>query len=259
MFGWWKTRRRRKLTQQPFPTEWGDALRQNVGHYAWLSDAERTHLHATIQVLCAEKNWEGCNGIELTDEIRVTIAGQAAILTLGFDDEFFERLITILVYPGQYVAPEKRALAGGGVIDDFSERLGEAWSGGVVVLSWPDVLQGGVAPTDGRNVVMHEFAHVLDGSDHYFDGIPERLPADQYDAWREVTGFEHRQLVRAAQEGRWTLIDRYGAKNPAEFFAVATECFFEKPHQMQHRHARLYDVLCGFYRQNPAERVPAVP
>lgn len=257
MFSWFRNRRRKKLAARPFPAEWSTALRENFPHSQWLSEPDQQRLLGIIQILIAEKYWEGCGGLQLTDEIRVTIAAQAALLVLGFDNEYFSRLVTILVYPSQYVAPEKTSLPGGVVVEDESERLGEAWHTGVVVLSWPDALRGGQLPTDGQNVVMHEFAHVLDSADQMFDGTPDLLPDDQYETWRDVMTAEYRRHTRAAAQGRWTLLDRYGAKSEAEFFAVATECFFERPQQMQARHPHLYDVLRAFYRQNPAQRVPA--
>lgn len=257
MFAWLQRRRRRKLSSAPFPVEWDSVLRSNFAQYAGLNDAERRRLQGIARIVAAEKYWEGCNGLVMTDEIRITIAAQAALLLLGFDEEYFSRLITILVYPGQYVAPEKKRLPFGLEEEGWSARLGEAWHTGVVVLSWPDVLEGGRHPTDGRNVVLHEFAHVLDAADHQFDGTPDLLPDDQYDTWREVMTAEYRQLVRAAENGRWTLLDRYGAQSEAEFFAVATECFFERPHAMRARHARLFQVLQQFYRQDPCTRLPA--
>lgn len=256
MFSWFRNRRRRKLAARPFPAAWSDTLRENFIHYRWLGDADRAKLHGIVQILLAEKYWEGCAGLQLTDEIRVTVAAQAGLLVLGFDGEYYSRLVTILIYPSQYVAPQKTILPGGVVSEEDSQRLGEAWHTGVVVLSWPDALSGGRHPTDGQNVVMHEFAHVLDSADQVFDGTPDLLPSDQYETWRDVMTVEFRRHTRAAQEGRWTLLDRYGAKSEAEFFAVATECFFERPRPLQHRHPHLYEVLRAFYRQHPAERVP---
>lgn len=256
MFGWLKNRRRRKLAARPVPDAWRAILAENVPHALWLTDAERQRLYGITHVLVAEKYWEGCNGLALTEEMQVTIAAQAALLILGLDGEFFDRLVTILLYPTQYLAPQKEPLGGGAVLEGYSERLGEAWNGGPVILSWPDVLEGGRYPTDGRNLVFHEFAHVLDGGDHFFDGTPELLTREHAAQWRDVMTAEFRRHIRAIQEGRFTLLDRYGAQSEAEFFAVATECFFEKPKALATRHPELYDVLRTFYRQDPQLRVP---
>lgn len=256
MFGWFKQRRRRKLAARPIPDEWRAIVAENFPHALWLTEAERTRLFEIAHVLLAEKYWEGCNGLVVTDEIRVTIAVQAALLVLGLDGEYFDRLVTILIYPGMYFAPEKKQRPGGILEEGYSSRLGEAWGGGPVVLSWPDVLEGGRYPADGRNLVFHEFAHVLDASDQYFDGVPDLLSSEQFDTWRDVMTAEFRRHVESVQNGRFTLIDRYGAQSEAEFFAVSTECFFERPAQLAARHPQLYDVLRSFYRQDPQQRVP---
>lgn len=255
MLGWFRRRRRRKLVAGPFPDEWNRVLQRNVPYLERLDEAERATLDDAIRVFIAEKNWEGCNGLELTDEIKVTIAAQACLLLLGFVDEYFGRLQTILVYPGVYVAKESRHLPGGVVSEGRSERLGEAFGGGVVVLSWPDVFEGARDPGDGHNVVLHEFAHVIDMTDADPDGIPPLGDDEARRTWQEVLSTEYAEFVSRSRRPGATLLDRYAATNEAEFFAVATEVFFERPIAMRQRHPRLYDLLRGFYRQDPAARV----
>ena len=254
MLSWWRTRRRRKLVSQPFPDSWEAALDRNFAYYRWLSDAERDKLRRDARIFIAEKYWEGCQGLEITDEIRITIAAQACLLVLGFQDEFFDRLRTILVYPAGYLVNDRRQGPGGLITESTNMRLGEAWHQGPVILSWPDVLKGGRIPNDGKNVVFHEFAHVLDMQDHGVDGTPPLESAEQYETWQQVMTAEYDSLVMNSSMGRATLLDSYGAQNEAEFFAVATECFFEKAEDMADEQPRLYRLLKDFYKQDPATR-----
>ncbi len=172
MIGWLRRRRRRRIGAKPLPPNWRGFLQANFAQYEWLAPEERAQLDALIQILVAEKNWEGCKGLAMTDEIKVTIAAQAGLLAIGLTDEYFESILSILVYPGSYVARQTELQPGGVVVETHSARLGEASSVGAIVLSWPDVLRSGRIPDDGVNVVFHEFAHALDLQGHGFDGAP---------------------------------------------------------------------------------------
>ncbi|MEX0702756.1 MAG: M90 family metallopeptidase [Planctomycetales bacterium] len=257
IFSWWRSRRRRRIFARPFPDDWRDGLREDFPQYAWLDDAERSRLERIAQVLVAEKYWEGCAGFEIDDRVRVAIAAQAAMLLLGFDDAYYDSLTTVLVYPDTYVAPDAHMPGGGLVIEGHSPRLGEAWHRGPVILSWPDVLDGARIPDDGHNVVFHEFAHVLDMEDGLVDGTPRlgdrRLAAE----WAAVMSDAQARLRRAARRGTRTFLDDYGTRDEAEFFAVATESFFEQPERMARNDQALYDLLSRFYRQDPIRRVQA--
>jgi len=256
ILSWMRRRRRRKILSRPFPAAWSGVINENVPLSQTLDDGERRQLERITQILVAEKNWEGCQGLEMSDEIRVTIAAQAAFLVLGFHEFYFDRLLTVLVYPDEYLAPETIHGPGGLQIETSSVRLGEAWHGGPVILSWPDVLDGAQIPDDGENVVLHEFAHVLDMHDAGTpDGVPPLESGEQYRTWNEVMTREYERLARRAERGRPTLLNHYGALNEAEFFAVATECFFELPRDLLVEHPRLYEVLQVFYRQDPAARL----
>jgi len=254
VFSWLRRRRRTKILSGPFPHAWCETLQKNVCHSALLSDSEANKLRQRMQIVIAEKYWEGCNGLEMTDEIKVTIAGLACVLLVGFDDEYFDRLQSVLVYPDTYVAKEVTQGPGGLVIESDVPRLGETWHAGPVILSWDSVLSAG-RRLDGHNVVLHEFAHYLDMQSNIFDGTPPLESAEQYRTWDDVMSAEYHKLVRQTQAGERTLLDHYGATNVAEFFAVATECFFETPLQMIERHARLYELLQTYYKQDPAARV----
>lgn len=254
VFAWWRQHRRRKILSQPFPASWEHILQQNVRHVTLLNDAERAKLRRCVQVFVAEKYWEGCNGLEITDEIQVTIASQACLLLLGFEAEYFDRLLSVLVYPDTYFVRETVSGPGGTVIEGCWPRLGEAWFQGPIILSWAAVRADSRNPHESQNVVLHEFAHYFDMQDQVFNGTPVLTDAQQFQTWREVMTAEYNELIRSSSAGHPTLLDQYGASNEAEFFAVATECFFEQPVELSARHPRLYEILRSFYRQDPAQR-----
>ncbi len=253
LFRWLKNRRRRRLLAQPFPKEWDAILNADVRHYRLLNDDERIKLKNLIRVFVDEKNWEGCLGLQLTDEIKVTIAAQACLLLLGFDEEHFDHVLTILVYPTAYVAPDKRTIKGGVEIEEDSNRMGEAWFRGPVILSWADARASARGETDGHNVVLHEFAHQLDMlNGRNVDGTPPMSSESQNERWQEIVTREYELLVDDCHHRRWTVLDCYGASDVGEFFAVATESFFEQPVELEEEHPELYAILQEFYRQDPA-------
>ncbi len=251
MFGFFKHRRRERLRSAPFPQGWLEIIERNVRLFRQLPEADRLELQGLVQIFLAEKHFEGCGGLEMTDAIKVTIAASACLLLLHRETDIYPRLITILVYPSAYVAKTKNPI-GVLALEGESINLGESWSSGVVILSWDDVLAGASDIRDGQNVVLHEFAHQLDREDGWVDGAPPLERRSQYVTWARVLGAEYERLQRASRLGRSTVLDQYGTKDPAEFFAVATECFFEKPHVLRKRHPELYEELRSFYRQDPA-------
>jgi Mlc titration factor MtfA (ptsG expression regulator) len=255
MFGIFRNRRRERLLSQPFPSAWLTIIKHNVSIYIHLPQADQQELQGHIQVFLAEKLFEGCGGLELTDEVKVTIAAQACLLLLHRETSYYPRLITILVYPQAYVAKSVEQIGGGVVLEGETARLGEAWKEGVVVLSWDDVRRGTSDLHDGHNVVLHEFAHQLDQQDGTADGAPTLERRSQYVTWARVLSDDYDQLRRDTEQGRTDVLDEYGATNPAEFFAVATECFFEKPIQLRRKHPQLYEELKAYFRQDPVSFV----
>lgn len=251
MFRWLTDRRRTALRQTPLPAAWHEILERNVAYVSRLPVADRDELAGHMQVFLAEKHFEGVGGLELTDEIRVTIAAQACILLLHRETDYFAKLVTILIYPSTYVVPGGHHVGGGIISDDEQTRLGESWTSGVVVLVWDSVLAGARDMHDGRNVVLHEFAHQLDQEDGAGDGAPILSHRSRYVAWARVLGHDFDALVESTQNNHRGVIDQYGATNPAEFFAVATETFFEKPRQLKAKHPELYEQLQLFYQQDP--------
>lgn len=252
MFGW-KKRRRERIRRRPFPPEWLAIVLRNAPFAGYLPRRDREKLLGNILVFLAEKNFEGCGGLTLTDEIRVTIAAQACLLTLRLEEPYYPRLRSILVYPRGYRAASRKSEPGGMISEGVEDRTGESWPTGAVVLSWDDVRKSGTDYRSGHNLALHEFAHQLDQEDGAADGVPIlRCPA-RYAAWAKVLGEEYRRLVDGLDAGHHSAIDPYGAMNPAEFFAVVTELFFERPRRLRRGHRELYEQLKSFYRLDPAE------
>lgn len=251
MFGL-RERRRRRLRQAPFPPEWRAIVERNFPLFRRLPPDDQAELLGHMQVFLDEKKFEGCGGLEIDDEIRVTIAAQACLLLLHREPHYYPRLVSILVYPHAYVAKTTERLPGGVVLAGESGRLGESWVDDVVVLAWDAVRSGASDANDGHNVVLHEFAHQLDQEDGSANGAPILERRSQYVAWARILGQEFSSLREKMARGEVTDIDPYGATNPAEFFAVVTEAFFERPHALRRKHPALYEELALFYRQDPA-------
>lgn len=236
-------------------------MRVNVGHYCELDDAERAELRAMIQVFLHEKHWEGCGGLDLTDEIRLTISAQACLLLLGLPHNYYRNVESILVYPSTVVPPEQKPGVFefvAGPVEAPNSLLGQAFKQGPVILVWDAVLHGARHPGQGHNVVYHEFAHKLDMLDGAADGTPPLTDRDQFDEWVAVCSREFQRLRHLAENGQKTFLDAYGAKNEAEFFAVATEEFFDRPLDLKRHAPDLYRVLNDYYSQDPAGRVSRV-
>jgi len=244
--------RRKRLLVTPFPDKWREIVQKNVPLYNRLPDPLKEQLHGLVQVFLAEKDFEGCGGLDITEEIKVTIAAQACMLLLNRKATYFPKLRTILVYPHTYVA--KTISSDGRIrVDGQSVRLGESWQDGPVVLSWNSVTGGTMNITDARNVVLHEFAHQLDQEDGAADGAPILERRSRYTEWARVLSAEYEALQKKKKKRRRSVMNKYGATNPAEFFAVVTETFFEKPRQMKKRHPELYDELRDYYKLDPVE------
>jgi len=251
MFGFLKRRRRERLLATPLPPAWTAVLQDNVAHYRRLPPEARRRLEGLVQVFLAEKRFEGCGGFALTDEARLIVAGQACVLLLEREHDFYPLLDSILIYPAGFVTNEEMEEVEGIVGVDDGERTGESWSQGAMVLSWEDIALDIREPEDGWNVVYHEFAHQLGDESGADDGVPVLPDPERQRAWAEVLGREYEALARAFARGRRTFFDDYGADSPTEFFAVATEHFFEQPAQLKIKHPDLYEQLRLFYGQDP--------
>lgn len=251
----WLTHAITRARVAALPASWAVRMAELVPVFRRLSAPEQDKLLRDVRDLLTTRRWEGCGGLELTDDMRLTIAAQACLITLGFSGDPYPFLKTILVYPSTFVPktpfqwiPDRHAAA-------EVPELGESWTDGAIVIAWDSAADGAADPDDGRNVVMHEFAHQLDRSDGDMDGVPS-LPKARSAAWARLLGNEYRQLVQSVEAGRADVLDAYGATNPAEFFAVATEAFFERPHDMRREHPALFEELAEYYRQDPTRFTP---
>lgn len=246
-----RQQKRRALLSTPFPPEWSAILNRNLRPYQKISPQLQQQLHDYIRIFISEKSFEGCGGLTLTDEIKVTIAAQACMLLLNRKSECYPKLYSVLVYPSTYVTGTHRSF--GLDQSDSSVRLGESWRHGTVVLAWDSVKSGALNFQDGYNVALHEFAHQLDQEDGRADGAPILQMSSAYSAWSQTFSEEYEVLQNKTVKGEKSVMDKYGATDPAEFFAVATETFFEKPSQLKKEHPELYHELQGFYKVNPVE------
>ena len=234
---------------------WRAHLEANVAHYRRLEAEERLSLEDSLRRFVAEKNWEGCGGLELNDEIRVTVAGVACYMVLGFPGYTFPKAKMILVYPDAYAVPLRDLRTG----DEDTEpqfRAGESWSFGNVVLSWTQARAGARGEMPGHNLVIHEFAHQLDALNGSSDGVPPLGDVARERHWRKTLDREFARLVRESRRGLDGVVDPYGATNEAEFFAVASEAFFERGAELARARPQVYALLRDFYRRDPARRRP---
>lgn len=250
--GPWRHRRRRlRLASQPFPSAWRRILRRRVPLVARLPADLQLQLKRHMQVFLAEKAFIGCRGLKMTDDIRVTIAAQACLLLLNRPPGGYPGLRQILVYPGAFMVDRVHAEPSGIVREERQALSGESWSQGQVILSWQDTLEGAARPDDGRNVVIHEFAHQLDQENGPANGAPHLRTPDDQNRWAAVFNDEFYRLQARLQQGEAALLGSYAATQPAEFFAVASEVFFEQPAQLAAESPALYQELQRFYRVDP--------
>lgn len=241
------------MRESPTPGQWPAILSETLPGYNGLSPSERHALHGHAKVLLAEKRFVGCDGLELTDEIRVTIAGLASLLMLGRDFDYFPRLGSVLVYPTDFVTEVEEQTHWGLVTEEDAVHSGESWTIGAVVLSWREIERDS-RRNEARHVVLHEFAHQVDQHDGASDGWPKHLPKNLRTQWHEVMRREYETLCERVDTGRRTTLDPYGATHPAEFFAVITETFFMAPQHLRDHHPDVYRLLQRFYGQDPAAR-----
>jgi Mlc titration factor MtfA (ptsG expression regulator) len=252
IFSWLRTRRRRKLLAEPFPVRWQGFLDKNVGHYALLSAAEQARLRDATRILVAEKRWQGRGGLFISEEMRVTIAAQAALLLLGTDHGYFGRVRDVFVFPGEFRTPRPE--------DDWEDDLlsetplaGQAWERGHVMLAWDQVLSEGRNPEAGYNVVVHEFAHQLDYADDITAGVPDLGDAALEGRWRYVMSVAFADHCRAIRGKDETLFTPHAADSEVEFFADATEAYFCRAVDLKELHPEMYQLFAAYYRSDPVK------
>jgi len=256
LFSWLKRRRRQRLLAEPFPAEWLAHLETNVAHYHLLTEAEQAKLRDRMRVFIAEKEWEGCRGLTMTDEIKVTVAALACLLVLGMEEHYFDRVVSILVYPRRLQIPHYEPLGSGVALEGKQTVDGVAHDRGPVIVSWEETLAEARNPDAEGSVVLHEFAHQLDMEDGEVNGAPLLRDRELDRRWQEIMMDEYERLCDAVDDDLPTLLNPYGATNPGEFFAVATETFFTQPLRMRRRHRAMYDLFRDYYHQDPVQRFP---
>lgn len=247
MFDWFTKRRRRKLLARAFPESWRAILQRNAPYANGFLEEDRRRFEDIVRILVHEKHFEGCGGFEMTDEARLTIAGHAAIPVLHLREAYYPDLRSILVYPESFRVTDTEVGEDGVWSEDNEARAGESWELGVIVLAWTEVVRSYRKLADGYNVVLHEFAHQLDSAEWSADGRPVLDDPALAERWSDVLS---REFERHSS-GRRGILDPYGAIDPAEFFAVAIETFFEKPQAMKRFHADLYATLQQYLQQDP--------
>ncbi len=240
MLGFFRARRHRRLQARPTPPEWIETLQARVPFYAGLEGELKERFFKLLKVFVWDKTWIGAGGMEITDEVRVVVSAAAVRLVLHLDERVYDRLSEIVIYPSHYKHPDSNDVI-----------FGEAHAWGIVVLSWDAVLYGLANPKDGHDTVTHEFAHVLDRATGSFDGTPPLRARADYRPWALVLSHHFAELRDGKSLERHVLRD-YAATNEAEFFAVATESFFEKPQQMLDNTPELYEQLKHYYGFDPA-------
>ena len=250
-----KNWQRRRIGKGAFPLKWLSIVVKAVPYYSKLPQADQKELQRHILIFLSEKKFEGCGGLEITDEIRLTIAAWACVLLLHRKTDYYPGLSSILVYPNAYVVPQREYLSSGAVIEGEQVLAGQSQARGPVVLSWDDVKNPDKIGIDEHNVVLHEFAHQIDQSFGLGDSSSVLKSRSKFLEWAKVLQRDFRKLQMDVGSNRRTFLDSYGATDEAEFFAVATEFFFERPAELQKQHPDLYNELKNFYHQDPAELV----
>jgi Mlc titration factor MtfA (ptsG expression regulator) len=247
-----RRRRRGELRSQPFPPAWERVLRERFPLYTRLPADDREELKGHIHVFLDEKQFQGCDGFVVTDEVRVTIAAYACLLLLHRDTDYFPAMQSILVYPTTFLVDVAEAQDDWVISEYTDDRAGESWDLGPVVLSWDDVLDSTSEDAVGYNVVLHEFTHQLDVENGEVDGVPKLATKDDYASWVDAFNTAYDSFIADIDAGRRTVLDEYGAEGPSEFFAVAVEAFFEMPRELRRGFPRVYEALERYFAQDPA-------
>lgn len=247
----WRSYQRAQIMKKPFPRTWRKIIQKRMPYFRKMPTDLQLQLKEHIQVFIEEKAFVGCNGVKITDDIKVTIAAQACLLLLNRKTNYFPKLKTILVYPRAFIKQQQQQSTDGVHFTHQLALSGESWDIGRVVLSWEDTVHGAFHVEDGHNVVIHEFAHQLDQENGPANGAPILYDGQNYQTWSAVFQSEYDNLKRRVNNNLPSLFNAYGATNPAEFFAVASEVFFEQAAQLSAAHPKIYQQLKTFYRVDP--------
>lgn len=245
--------RRDRLKNRVFSPHWLAVIESHLPFYHRLTPNERRRLQGHIQVFLAEKQFIGCAGLQITEEMKLVVAAIACLLLLHERGNYFPQLRSILVYPTAYLATQVHVTNGYIVEEQQVAKLGESWVRDQLIVSWQQVQQDTANWQHGQNVVLHEFAHQLDQADGSADGVPVLSKTIGDEQWATIMTTEYQHLCQHVERGVQTLIDRYGTTNPAEFFAVVTEAFFCQPRRLHHQHPQLYQLFQHYYQLDPEQ------
>jgi Mlc titration factor MtfA (ptsG expression regulator) len=253
VFSFFKSRRRKKLLAQPLSAEQQEIIASNVAVSKLLSTPQCARLIAATKIIATERTFVGSGGLVITDEIKFTISAQAALLLLGEDGYYFDRVPTLFVYPHYQTTKARRDLKTAILVEEGVAIEGQVLDQGEIRLAWDNVLYGSRDASDGENVVLHEFAHHLDGLDGEIGGIPPLASRDERQRWIATFDRELADLRRYLASGHEVFLHAEAAENRAELFAYSTECFFEQPRELAEFHPELFECLRGFYKIDPRE------
>lgn len=253
MLDWLKRwRSARTLQRRAIPDELWALTLARFPFLGMRSDSDMTALREMSTLFLADKEFTGAHGLEVDDAMAVAIAAQACLPVLRLGLGWYDGFIGIVVHADAVVA-EREVVDEAGVVHEYEEELsGEAMEGGPVMLAWSDVADAGESAELGYNVVIHEFAHVLDMRDGHANGMPPLPDRAARDTWLRTLKAEYEAFCDRTDAGDETLLDPYAAEAEEEFFAVASEAFFVAPHDFQAEHPRFYALLSGFFQQDPA-------
>lgn len=256
MAGWWQRLRQRSEQRAVARRAIPDALWQlTLARYPFLArrdPADLTELRRLSSLFLDRKEFSGAQGLQVSDDMAVAIAAQACLPVLRLGLRPYDGFVGIVVHPDE-VQVRREFVDDDGVVHEYDDVLaGEAMEGGPVMLSWRDVHEAGESADWGYNVVVHEFAHVLDMGDGLADGIPPLADAAARSRWQALLTDAYEDFCARIDAGEDTVLDPYGAESPEEFFAVAAEAFFVAPLDMRAEHPSLYDLLADYFRQDPA-------
>ena len=247
-----KERRRGRLRETLFPETWKQLLLKIVPLYSRLPAGDRDELHGHIHVLLSEKHFEGAGSVKVTEKIRLIICAHAALLLLHRETDYFPKLITILIYPAAYEAKTMVRSERGVLSEVVQARAGESWTSGTLILAWEDIERDLAIKPATHSVVLHEFAHQLDAGSGVMNGAPVLSDRELRLHWPDALSAAYDRLSQATRQHEHTLLRPYGATNPPEFFAVATEAFFLYPEELQDGEPDLYSALCQYFKQDPS-------
>lgn len=254
ILSWLRGRRRRKLLAEPFPVRWERFLAENVAHFPYLTPAQQARVRDVARILVAEKKWEGGRGLYVTEEMKVTVAAQAALLLLGADHDYFAWVDSVVVYPTPFRTPVRDDAWEDDELSD-DEREGQAGYRGPVLLAWDVIQEEFRDPACGHNLVLHEFAHQLDYLDGEINGTPDLDSRELETRWKYVMTValrDHRRAVDEAEKtGAEPFLSEQAAETEEEFFADATEAFYCCPHEMRDEYPAVYELLAAYYKVDP--------